>query len=114
MGGAVGDARERTCYVGYSVPSRLMVWLMQTSRHREAQIASTEEIEMRHAATVAAIAQATTVVGIVLLAGIAVVWGTSAARMPQAQASAAVLSPVGIAQMMANAKDLPEQAFDAI
>jgi hypothetical protein len=24
------------------------------------------------------------------------------------------LSPVGIAQMMANAKDLPEQAFDAI
>ena len=91
-----------------------MVWLMPASRPREARFTSAEEIAMRHAATVAAIAQATTVVGIVLLAGVVVVWGTSAARMPQAQASAAVSSPVGIAQMTANAKDLPEQAFDAI
>ena len=68
---------------------------------------------MRQAAKVAGIAQAVTVLGIVLLAGVAVVWGSTAARVEKAQASSTAAPPLGIMQMMATAKALPEQAFDA-
>ena len=68
---------------------------------------------MHHAAKVAGIAQAATVLGFVLLAGTAPMWGSSAARIAKSQASATASTPLGIMQMMATFKALPEQAFEA-
>ena len=68
---------------------------------------------MHHAAKVSGIAQAATVLGIVLLAGIAVVWSYNAAHVPKAQASATASSTLGIMQMTTTARKLPEQSFPA-